>query len=106
MRKVLLTVRDRDGHLRTVGVIINRNVFDIGQIVKIELELLLAKGSQFGAHVFMGEMTEWFYVGAEIQSLSLCFSVENRIGWSKDLRLLSYQLKVEEKENLLLMFKV
>lgn len=41
----------------------------------------------------------------EVQSLSLCFSVEKRIGWSKALRLLSYQLKVEENENLLLMFE-
>ena len=45
-------------------------------------------------------------MGEEIQSLSLCLSVEYRIGWSKDFKLLSYQLKVDEKENLLLMFEV
>ena len=60
MRKVLLTIRDGDGHFCTVGVIINRNVFDVGQVIEIQPELLFPKGSHFGAHVFMGEMTERF----------------------------------------------
>ena len=60
MRKVLLTIRDGDGHFRAVGVIINRDVFDVGQVVEIQPELLFPKGSHFGAHVFMGEMAEGF----------------------------------------------
>ena len=60
MRKVLFVIRDGYSHFRPVGVIVNRYVFDIGQIVEVELELLFLKGCHFGAHIFVGVMAERF----------------------------------------------
>lgn len=67
---LLLVVRDGNGHLRAVSVVINAYILDVGEIFQVNSELLSAEGSLFGAQVFMSIVAERFWMRAKVQSLS------------------------------------
>lgn len=62
---------DGDGHFRAVGVVIDGDVFDVGEVLQVEVELLLAEGRQLGSQVFMGEVAEGLWMGEAVPGWSL-----------------------------------
>jgi hypothetical protein len=63
-------VSNRNGHLRSMGVVVDTNVFDIDEVIEMDSEFLVAEGSLFCTKIFVSIVTEWFCINLLVQSLS------------------------------------
>lgn len=54
-------------------VVVDRDVFNINKIVKIQPKRLFSKGRKLCPKILMGEMAKWFYVGVGVHEISLYF---------------------------------
>jgi len=58
-----------------MGVVLDHDVFDVGEVVQVYLELLAAEGGLAGAQVFMREVAEGFCIGQVVPSTSFCLEM-------------------------------
>jgi hypothetical protein len=54
-----------------VGVVVDGDVLDVGEVVEVHSEVLCAEGGEGGAEVFVGVVAEGFWVGQGVPSMSL-----------------------------------
>ena len=56
-----MLLRNRNGHLRPMGVVVDTDVLDVGQVVKVNEEHLAHERRRVVVEVFMVKMVEGLY---------------------------------------------